>query len=85
MLGDSPVMDAHVSVDIVVDQKNGTQITLPPVELFDRGGGDPDIVSGDGVYSRYLTSYASAGRCLSQLQVRLFGQPRSTHHEESCL
>ena len=63
MLGDSPVMDADVTVDIVVDDTvNGTQITLPPVQLFDRGGGDPDITAGDGIYSRYLTTYASTGR-----------------------
>ena len=30
--------------------------------LKDNGNGDPDLTSGDGIYSRYLADYPSAGR-----------------------
>ncbi|XP_018008279.1 calcium-activated chloride channel regulator 2-like [Hyalella azteca] len=54
--GDYPILNAHVVAKL---QRLGTNTTgsgYKPtfIELFDKGIGDPDITSGDGVYSRYL-------------------------------
>ena len=32
------------------------------MRLMDNGNGDPDLMSGDGIYSRYLAVYPNAGR-----------------------
>ena len=61
--GDSPVMAARVTVEVVVSfGDNGTEIISEPIRLHDRGSGDPDLVANDGIYSRYLTDYPRAGR-----------------------
>ena len=61
--GDSPVMEARVTVEVVVSfGDNATEIISEPILLLDRGGGAPDLVADDGVYSRYLTAYPRAGR-----------------------
>ena len=39
MRGRSPVFDARVTVDVVVEVGNGTEITLPPMRLWDKGNG----------------------------------------------
>jgi hypothetical protein len=36
--------------------------TLPPLRLLDNGNADPDMLAGDGVYSRYMTRYPGVGR-----------------------
>ncbi|TRY61771.1 hypothetical protein TCAL_12265 [Tigriopus californicus] len=61
--GDSPVLQANVLVDVYMDTENGTQIEVSRgIRLFDSGNGDPDLVGGDGIYSRYLTTYETKGR-----------------------
>ncbi len=58
----SPVLEARVHVKISVVDMNGTQLELDDIELFDNGNGNPDLVAGDGIYTRYLTNYPSRGR-----------------------
>jgi hypothetical protein len=60
--GSSPVLEAKVKVLVTVSLRNGTVLKLDPIELFDRGNGDPDLMAGDGVYSRYVTKYPADGR-----------------------
>jgi len=62
--GDSPVLNAAVRMDIKVELNNGSvlSVTNSSMVLFDNGLGEPDIVGGDGVYSRYLTLYPAPGR-----------------------
>merc|ERR1719461_2336680 len=63
-LGASPVLNAAVKMDIKVELNNGSvlSVTNSSMVLFDNGLGEPDIVGGDGVYSRYLTLYPAPGR-----------------------
>lgn len=62
--GDSPVLGAAVKMDIKVELNNGSvlAVTNSSMDLVDNGLGEPDIVGGDGVYSRYLTRYPAPGR-----------------------
>jgi len=60
--GASPIFKAKVMVFITVEQTNGSYITLPSLELKDDGYGDPDLVEGDGIYSRYLGHQKLTGR-----------------------
>ena len=57
----SPVLEAAVSVEVLVSTTNGTT-EARTMRLKDNGNGDPDLTSGDGIYSRYLADYPSAGR-----------------------
>lgn len=59
--GSSPVLNADVLLTIDVAMPNGTAGTMT-LSLLDNGNGDSDLVAGDGIYSRYLTQYRSAGR-----------------------
>ena len=47
-----------------------TNIDIFELELFDNGVG-ADIQSGDGIYSRFVTSYPIIGRYSVKAQVRL--------------
>ncbi|CAL4122962.1 unnamed protein product [Meganyctiphanes norvegica] len=51
-----PIINARVVAMIRRLGNNGTGINYATtyIELFDNGLGDPDVTSGDGVYSRYL-------------------------------
>ena len=60
--GSSPVLAAQVYVSVNVQLQNGTEVELENIRLFDNGNGNPDLQSGDGVYSRYLTVYPGVGR-----------------------
>ena len=61
--GSSPVLEARVKVMIKVHLSNGSsEVDLEPIELLDNANGNPDIMSGDGIYSRYLTNYPGVGR-----------------------
>ena len=64
MQGDSPVLNAAVKMDIQVELNNGSvlSVTNSSMALFDNGFGEPDIVGGDGIYSRHLTKYPATGR-----------------------
>lgn len=60
--GSSPVLDAKVKVQVHVLAVNGSLIQLDDIYLLDNGNGNPDLVQGDGIYSRYLTQYPTQGR-----------------------
>merc|ERR1719461_399421 len=70
-LGASPVLNAAVKMDIKVRLDNGSvlPVTNSSMVLFDNGLGEPDIVRGDGVYSRYLTRYPTPGRYTFSISV----------------
>ena len=57
----SPVLEAGVTVEVLVSTTNGTT-EAHSMRLMDNGNGDPDLTSGDGIYSRYLAVYPNAGR-----------------------
>lgn len=61
-LGSSPVINASVLLDVEVENENGTIFALLPISMQDNGRGEPDLISFDGVYSTYITSYPSTGR-----------------------
>ena len=68
--GSSPVLQARVKVMVRIHLFNGsTEVNLEPIELLDNGNGNPDLMAGDGVYSRYLTKYPGAGRYTFQAYV----------------
>lgn len=58
----SPVLDARVKVLTMITLNNGTTGSLELIDLWDNGNGDPDLMAGDGVYSRYLAFYPAPGR-----------------------
>ena len=61
--GSSPVLQARVKVMVKVHLFNGSsEVDLEPIELWDNGNGNPDLMAGDGIYSRYLTQYPGKGR-----------------------
>ena len=62
--GSSPVLQARVNVLVKVHLFNGSssEVNLEPIELWDNGNGNPDLMAGDGIYSRYLTQYPGKGR-----------------------
>ena len=64
--GSSPVLQARVNVLAKVHLFNGSsspaEVNLDPIELWDNGNGNPDLMAGDGIYSRYLTQYPGKGR-----------------------
>lgn len=60
--GSSPVLRADVTVDIRVTQPDSGSGNHFSLRLKDDGSGGADLVSGDGIYSRYLTQYHGAGR-----------------------
>ena len=60
--GSAPVLRAEVTVWVKVLTENATELSIPPFRLTDNGNGDPDMVRGDGIYSRYVTEYPAAGR-----------------------
>ena len=62
MRGGYPVLRASVQVYIQILTDQAEVINIGPIDLFDNGNGDPDIVGDDGVYSRYLLEYPSVGR-----------------------
>ena len=60
--GSSPVLEARVKVMVSVNLYNGSIVDLDEIELFDNANGNPDVMSGDGIYSRYLIQYPAKGR-----------------------
>ena len=67
--GSSPVLAAKVLVSVNVQLQNGTELELEKIPLLDNGNGNPDLQSGDGVYSRYLTDYPGVGRYIFKAYV----------------
>lgn len=66
MHGDSPVVDAEVYA--VVSRQDGSRVR---VRLVDNGLGVPDLTYGDGVYSRYFTSFGSSSSGSERLHLRV--------------
>ena len=60
--GSSPVLMAKVNVSVSVTRDDGVIEILDDIELLDNGNGNPDLIAGDGIYSRYLTKYPAKGR-----------------------
>ncbi|CAL4115320.1 unnamed protein product [Meganyctiphanes norvegica] len=60
MDGSLPVLNARVVATIRRLGTNATGSNYQPhhIELLDNGLGDPDLTSGDGIYSRYIPYYA---------------------------
>ncbi|XP_044735945.1 calcium-activated chloride channel regulator 1-like [Chrysoperla carnea] len=56
--GFNPVLAAKVEVTVSRTENNGTTIKKERFELLDTGNGEPDIVKGDGVYTRYYNTAA---------------------------
>lgn len=61
-MGGGAVIDADVTLEVEVENENGTIFALSPFRLLDNGLGEPDIEAEDGMYSSYLTKYPSSGR-----------------------
>lgn len=60
--GDWPVLGARVEVTATRPESNGTSVHKEKFELIDTGSGDPDLMKGDGIYSRYFSpSVGGAG------------------------
>ena len=63
--GGRPVTGARVevSVEVITDGADlKSHSTLGPLLLQDKGDGEPDLMSADGVYTRHLTQYPGPGR-----------------------
>ena len=56
-LGQSPVVDAGVTAEILAINQSGFLTPLYQIPLYDNGNGDPDLKAQDGIYSRYLTEF----------------------------
>ena len=57
-----PVLNARIEARIEGINRAGLSIPSTSIILVDSGSGDPDIYSGDGVYSRYLMRIQEEGR-----------------------
>ncbi|XP_039277350.1 calcium-activated chloride channel regulator 1 isoform X2 [Nilaparvata lugens] len=53
--GDYPVLSARVEVTVMRPGTNGSSVHRERFELIDSGSGDPDLMKGDGIYSRYFS------------------------------
>ena len=51
-LGQSPVVDAGVTAEILAINQSGFLTPLYQIPLYDNGNGDPDLKAQDGIYSR---------------------------------
>merc|ERR1719317_1313061 len=72
LLGDKGVVNAKVSLSLHIILSNGTRRVLTegfPLLMTDDGIGDPDLVSGDGIYSRHLTTYPFPGKYVFTLLI----------------
>ena len=65
----APILRAKVIVSVKVMMENTTLVSLPPFTLNDNGNGDPDMLANDGIYSRYMTNYPTAGRYIFTVTV----------------
>ena len=61
--GGRPVIGALVEVSVEVTSPDLSETHhLGPLHLDDKGDGDPDLMSADGVYTHHLTQYPGPGR-----------------------
>ncbi|XP_042908209.1 calcium-activated chloride channel regulator 1 isoform X1 [Parasteatoda tepidariorum] len=66
----------------VIAQITGPGMNIPTeVELLDNGNGDPDVKSGDGIYSRYFVSYKEKGTYAVGVVVKIAGPANSKNGE----
>ena len=96
-LGQSPVVDAGVTAEILSINQSGFLTPLHQISLYDNGNGDPDLRSQDGIYSRYLTQFPGGeGRYTVNIRVednygkafapmKTFGDSRSCCQDKSFL
>ena len=61
-LATAPVINATVSLEVEVEDSNGTVYVLLPVRMKDDGLAEPDMTAYDGIYSAFLPSYPADGR-----------------------
>ena len=60
--GGQPVLGAAVTLLVTLTSPHNSSTTqLPPLQLWDGGGGAADLVAEDGVYSRYLVRCPGPG------------------------
>ncbi|VVC30488.1 Hypothetical protein CINCED_3A006904 [Cinara cedri] len=52
--GDYPILGAKVEVSVIRPGLNGSNEHREKFDLLDTGSGDPDLMKGDGIYSRYF-------------------------------
>ena len=57
-----PVINATVTLNVEVENSNGTVYILLPVNMKDDGLAEPDMTAYDGIYSAFLPSYPADGR-----------------------
>ncbi|XP_074040726.1 LOW QUALITY PROTEIN: calcium-activated chloride channel regulator 1 [Leptinotarsa decemlineata] len=55
--GDLPILGSKVEVTVTKVGMNGSKSEKYKIELLDSGSGDPDITRGDGIYTRYFSTY----------------------------
>ena len=96
-LGQSPVVDAGVTAEILSINQSGFLTPLYQIPLYDNGNGDPDLRAQDGIYSRYLTHFPGGeGRYTVNIKVddnygkafapmKTFGDSRSCCQDKSFL
>ncbi|CAL4122326.1 unnamed protein product, partial [Meganyctiphanes norvegica] len=65
--GKNPVIGAHVKAIII--QPNADLDTAPQVLELHDDGNDPDMIRGDGIYSKYLATVPTTGRYSVKAQV----------------
>ena len=77
--GGRPVTGAlvEVSVEVTSPDLSPQSHSLGPLLLQDKGDASPDLMSADGVYTRYLTQYPGPGRYVFSAQVS--SVPNVTH------
>ena len=68
-LGARPVRGARVMCEVVGRDPKGLPFPTTTLHLRDGGAGDPDMMEGDGVYSKYFSQLQSAGRYSLQVTV----------------
>ena len=68
-LGAQPVRGARVMCEVVGRDPRGLPLPTTTLHLRDGGAGDPDMMEGDGVYSKYFSQLQSAGRYSLQVTV----------------
>ena len=64
-----PVTNAHVTAEIRGINRAGFPVPGLTLNLLDLGNGDPDLMAGDGVYSKYVSQPLEEGRYTVDLTV----------------
>jgi len=68
--GLNPVLNARVIVNLQVEDEDGRIVEDGrTLQLLDNGYGEPDMTRGDGIYSRFITSYPSSGKYIYKVMI----------------